>query len=156
MTLFVGPAHLGDQVSSAVAIMSDAKGHAAAPFRWIFRISDDLPSLFFARDEGDDDPHGTDVKDAGNEMILQGRHADHRHDIGPSGARHQHADGLHAPTGVLHVEHGELGARFGCDARDARGAKLEHHRSHRYSTVLQDSLDLVDFHLISFRAPHAD
>ena len=80
--LFVGSAHFRNEVPSAIAVMGDAKGNTAAAFWRIFGATDDFTSLFFARDEGDDDAHRACVQDTGDEMIFQGGHADDRHDIG--------------------------------------------------------------------------
>ena len=60
-------------------------------------------------------------------MILRGRDTNHRHEIGGSGAGHQPANRLDAPTGVLHVVDQELGPCLRRDATNTGRRELEDH-----------------------------
>ena len=78
----------------------------------------DHPHLLRVGDQRDDDAHGADVEDAGDEVILGCRHSHKRGEVRGPRRGHQLADGLHAPAGVLHVEDGELGPCLGRDPAD--------------------------------------
>jgi hypothetical protein len=81
--LFVSPSHLRYEISSAMAIVGNIKGNTTAPIRQVFGVCDNFPGLVFARDEWNNDCHGTHIKNAGNEVILQRRHSDHWYNLSP-------------------------------------------------------------------------
>ena len=124
--------HLGDDVAAGIVVVGDAEGRAAAA-----RAADTWPNRRSARacsavsTIGTIRPIAPTSRARAIKWYSVAGHAHHRHQVGGARGGHQHADGFHAPAGVLHVVDDELGPGLSGDAADAGGGELEHHRAQR-------------------------
>ena len=87
-----------------VVVVGHAEGGAAATHRRVLgRIDDRAAPARRSPPSAPSTPSRPTSSGPRDEVVLRGRHAHHRHEIGGSGAGHQPADRLDAPAGVLHV-----------------------------------------------------
>lgn len=94
----------------------------------------------------DHDSHRAHVEHVGDEVVLGRGDADDRDQLGLGSCGDQHADRLDTPTGVFHVEDGELGPGVGGDTCDAGRVELEQHRADRDISFAEFVFDRVANH----------